>query len=132
MNSGLRIGKASDILPQASLAAEQQARASGKTASAVAERDRSRISSAMGRILDERLRHFDNGHTFEKDLVQDEKFLLRRSRHYLGHAVEDLQFNVYRREVAIRHAAQSAALLLAFIEVQLEREAQEAADQGEP
>jgi hypothetical protein len=132
MTSGLRIGKASDILPQASLAAQQQARAGGKTAAAIAERDRSRISTAMGRILDERLRHFDNGHTFEKDLVQDEKFLPRKGRDFLNRAIEDVQFNAYRRDIAIRHAAQAAALLLAFIEVQLEREAQEAAEQGEP
>lgn len=39
----------------------------------------------------------------------------------------DRQFD-YPRAVAIRHAAQSAALLLAFIEVQTELMAQEAAE----
>ncbi|WP_374406578.1 hypothetical protein [Pelagerythrobacter sp.] len=120
----LQIGRASDILPKA-------AEAAARTGVQVDTVDHNRISEAMARILDERLKHFDHGHTFEKDLIQDERFLLQRSARYAGSATEDIQFHRGDwRKIAIRNAARAAALLLAFIETQLERIAQERSENG--
>lgn len=122
---GLRIGRASEIMPGTIVT-----RSSAESLPPYA--DRQRISEAMARVLDERLKHFDYGHTFEKDLIQDERFLLQRGKSYATAATEDIQFRKGAwRETAIRNAARAAALLLAFIEVQLERLAQEQAGNGD-
>lgn len=121
---GLKVGRASELFPQTVVT-------QSSAASLPPYADRQRISEAMARVLDERLKHFDHGHTFEKDLIQDERFLLQRSQRYAGAATEDIQFHKGAwRETAIRNAARAAALLLAFIEVQLERLAQEQAGNG--
>ena len=96
---------------------------------ALALTDQRRIAAAMAEIMDRRVDQLERGHTLAKDLAQDERFTLRRARQYIDQAVDHIACANGSREGAIRHAATAAALLLAFIEVQHERAAQEQSDQ---
>lgn len=87
-----------------------------------------RISAAVGRVMSARVDQLERGHSFAKDMAQDERFTLRRARQLIDGAMDHTAFKSGSREAAIRYAAQGAALLLAFLEIQLERSAQEAAD----
>tara|TARA_B100001179_G_scaffold193715_1_gene151289 strand:+ start:1390 stop:1827 length:438 start_codon:yes stop_codon:yes gene_type:complete len=88
-----------------------------------------RIVEAADEVFMQRLRQLDYGHTLDRDLAQDDNAPLRLAETYLRHAKDDSTLRVGGRNwraIAIRHAAQSAAMLFAFIEVQLERQRQEA------
>ena len=81
----------------------------------------------------QRQRQLDLGHTLDRDLGQEhgDRKLLALAAAEVSHTREDVTLRAGGsdwRKLAIRHAAKSAALLLAFIELQLERQAQEAAE----
>lgn len=96
---------------------------------ALALTDQQRIAAAMAEVMGRRVDQLERGHTLAKDLAQDERFTLRRAQSYIAQASDHVAFASGSREGAIRHAATAAALLLAFIEVQHERAAQEQSEQ---
>lgn len=101
--------------------------------------DRTRMVEAVGRIIEQRHRQLDYGHTLDRDLAREdgeghllalsmrEGRLIRDALRDAGYAQEDITLRVGGRDWmdwAARRAAKSAALLLAFIELMLERQAQ--------
>jgi hypothetical protein len=86
-------------------------------------RAETRMVEALDEILHERHRQLDYGHSIERDLAMDEGALLRVGERYLNYTREDVTLRVggpKYHETAVRHAAQAAAMLMAFIETQLE------------
>lgn len=95
--------------------------------------DQQRIAAAMAEVMNRRVRSIKRGKTIEHNLVLGDCDLLRKAKVLLGYAFEDCARRPLLRRDAMIHAAECAAVLLAFVEVQHERlaqeEAQEATDQ---
>lgn len=92
---------------------------------------------AMHLVIEQRHRQLDYGHTLDRDLGREgsDRHLLGLTASEVNYTREDVTLRAGGREwrrIAIRHAAKAAALLLAFIELQLERAAQEAAEPEPP
>lgn len=89
-------------------------------------RERTRLVDALNHVLEQRQRQLEHGHTLDRDMVDQhsERRLLQLAQQGLTASREDVTLRPGGRNyraIAIRHAAKAAALLVAFIEVQLER-----------
>jgi hypothetical protein len=98
-------------------------------AASLSAADRTRMVEALDQIIAQRHRQLDYGHSLDRDLAADdsERRLLQMAVREAHYTQENVTLRVGGAEwfdLAARRAAKSAALLLAFIELMLERKAQ--------
>lgn len=92
--------------------------------------DQQRIAAAMAEVMNRRVRQIEKGFTIHHDMVLGERDLLRKVGQLLTAVREDCARGTINRRDAMIHASEAAAVLLAFVEVQHERMAQEASEQA--
>lgn len=130
-----RLGLAIEPVPSPNLPGDVDASAAASNpqtdaAAALSAREQTRMVDAMARIIEQRHRQLDYGHTIDRDLGREngERRLLSLAMREANYAKEDSTLRVGGADWidhALRHAAKSAALLLAFTELMLERKAQQ-------
>jgi len=130
-----RLGHDIEPVPSLNLPGDVEASAAASNpqtdaAAALSVRDQTRMVDAIARVMEERHKQLDNGHTLDRDLGREhgERRLLSLAVKEANYAKEDSTLRVGGADWidhALRHAAKSAALLLAFTELMLERKAQQ-------